>query len=284
MSISQLTSQPQVSELVSVNQLGVPVTTSLAIAEGVGNPHSSVIKLIRNNSSDLAEFGMVGFEIQPKPSGQRGGSDTEYAILNEQHATLLMTYMRNNDVVRAFKKRLVKEFFEMAKKELQQQPALPANYKEALKQLILQEEHREQLMLENQQKEHQIRDLQSFFKKGMTLPAFCKMLNGVNVMQVSKFFMEKGWLYNSGKGFRVASKARDKYLTETIAEISPHGRDAFVTHQVTLLKEGAIKVYDLYREGKLPMKKTWNGQFSHWKQEAPMPTQGGYAYVTSRIQ
>lgn len=101
---------------------GQPVTTSLAIAEGVGNPHSTVIKLIRQNASDLEEFGMVGFEIQPKPPGQRGGSDTEYAILNEQQSTLLMTYMRNNDVVRAFKKRLVKAFFELAQQARQPDP------------------------------------------------------------------------------------------------------------------------------------------------------------------
>ena len=44
---------------------GNPVTTSLAIAEGIGRPHASVIRLIRDNLSDLKEFGRVGFEIQP---------------------------------------------------------------------------------------------------------------------------------------------------------------------------------------------------------------------------
>jgi phage regulator Rha-like protein len=35
------------------------------------------------------------------------------ALLNEQQTTLLITYMRNNEVVREFKKRLVSEFFTM---------------------------------------------------------------------------------------------------------------------------------------------------------------------------
>ena len=35
------------------------------------------------------------------------------ALLNEQQTTLLITYMRNNDVVRKFKKKLVAEFFRM---------------------------------------------------------------------------------------------------------------------------------------------------------------------------
>lgn len=34
-------------------------------------------------------------------------------ILNEQQATLLITYLRNTKPVRAFKKELVKAFFEM---------------------------------------------------------------------------------------------------------------------------------------------------------------------------
>lgn len=101
------------SNIVILSDAGCPVTTSLAIAEGVGNPHSSVIKLIRQNASDLEEFGNIGFEIQNSTSG--AGRPTEYAILNEQQSTLLLTYMRNNDVVRFFKKRLVKAFFDLAK-------------------------------------------------------------------------------------------------------------------------------------------------------------------------
>ncbi|SFO05754.1 hypothetical protein [Xenorhabdus japonica] len=38
---------------------------------------------------------------------------TNYHKNDEQQATLLITYMRNNDIVRAFKKRLVSEFFRM---------------------------------------------------------------------------------------------------------------------------------------------------------------------------
>ena len=98
-----------------VKQNGCPVTTSLAIAEGVGNPHATVIKLVRQNASDFEEFGPIGFEIQKGKSLSHGGfaRATEFALLNEQQATLLLTYMRNNDTVKEFKKRLVKAFFEM---------------------------------------------------------------------------------------------------------------------------------------------------------------------------
>jgi len=87
---------------------GQPVTTSLAIASGVQADHSTVIKLVRTYQDDLGDFGLLDFK-----SESRGGRPTEYALLNEQQATLLLTYMRNSDIVRAFKKRLVKAFFEL---------------------------------------------------------------------------------------------------------------------------------------------------------------------------
>lgn len=87
------------------------VTTSLAIAEGTGNEHKSVIQLVRTYQADLEDFGNIAFEMRNSTSG--AGRPTEYAILNEQQATLLLTYMRNNEVVRAFKKRLVKAFYEL---------------------------------------------------------------------------------------------------------------------------------------------------------------------------
>lgn len=103
------------SDLVIIRN-GDLVTTTLAIANGTANTHEAVIKLARTYQKDLEEFGLVGFEIQPKPRGQRGGSDTEYAVLNEDQATLLITYMRNNVVVRKFKIALVRSFAEMRKR------------------------------------------------------------------------------------------------------------------------------------------------------------------------
>lgn len=97
---------------------GQPVTTSLAIAQGLDLPHASVIKLVRRYKSDFEEFGSIafeisnsGFEISNSIRSSRG-RHTECAILNEQQATLLLTYMRNSPKVRQFKKALVKAFFE----------------------------------------------------------------------------------------------------------------------------------------------------------------------------
>ncbi len=88
---------------------GIPTTTSEVFAAHTDNDHASVLKLIREHLQDFEEFGRVGFEIQPFMTA--GGQQTRtVAILNEDQAILLLTYLRNSEVVREFKKRLVKAF------------------------------------------------------------------------------------------------------------------------------------------------------------------------------
>ena len=145
--------------------------------------------------------------------------------------------------------------------------ALPS-YAEALRLYADQIEQTEVLRVENHQQAEKIASLESIFQVGMTPTQFCKGLNGVNVMQVGKFLEGRNWLYNeskSGLRFRVASYARDKYMTEHQHEVTPHGKEPFVSFTPVLLKKGAIRLYDLYLAGELPMKKTWDGLFTHDK-------------------
>lgn len=110
------------------------VTTTLAIAEGTKSEHASVIKLVRHYVGDLEMFGRVGFEIQPFETAG-GEQRREYALLNERQATLLMSYMRNTEIVRNFKKQLVTTFYKMAG-ELQKQAKqveVPQTLPEALR-------------------------------------------------------------------------------------------------------------------------------------------------------
>jgi len=94
---------------------GVATTTSMRIANGTQVQHKNLRELIEDNLPDFEEFGRVRFETAKPPEGTNGGRPVKYAILNEEHATLLLTYMRNNDIVRDFKKRLVREFYAMRK-------------------------------------------------------------------------------------------------------------------------------------------------------------------------
>jgi phage regulator Rha-like protein len=105
----------QVNSLI-INENGQFFTTSQAIAMGTNTEHASVLKLIRNFQKDLEEFGAVGFKIEPL---QNGGIPRQIANLNENQATLLMTFMRNSDVVVKFKVRLVKAFHDLAQQNKQ---------------------------------------------------------------------------------------------------------------------------------------------------------------------
>lgn len=83
-------------------------TTSQIIAANTDNEHASVIKLIRDYQGHIEQFGTCRFEI-----AKSGGRPTEYAILNEQQSTFLLTLMRNSEIVVRFKVELVKEFYRM---------------------------------------------------------------------------------------------------------------------------------------------------------------------------
>jgi phage regulator Rha-like protein len=105
-----------------------PMTTSLAIAACTENEHGSVILLVRKFLNELEEFGEINFQTA-KPGNSRfeianrvfeiencrseKGRQTEFAFLNEQQSTLLVTFMRNSPVVIEFKKALVRAFFAM---------------------------------------------------------------------------------------------------------------------------------------------------------------------------
>lgn len=102
---------------------GSPVVSSAIIAEGVKHSHKTVIQLVRQNQKDMEEFGPCAFEMRMADRQQGGGRPLEIALLNEPQATLLLTYMRNNEVVRTFKKRLVKAFFEMREKLMAEERA-----------------------------------------------------------------------------------------------------------------------------------------------------------------
>lgn len=87
-----------------------PFTTSKVIAEHGEVKHHTVTRLIQNYEDDIKEFGILRFEIQEIKG--RGQPEKIYR-LNEEQATLLITYMKNTQPVRAFKKALVRQFYAM---------------------------------------------------------------------------------------------------------------------------------------------------------------------------
>lgn len=95
-----------------------PYTTSEVIAEYAGIEHHSVTRLIRDYENDLNMFGLIGFEIH-KLDGR--GRPKKVYKLNEQQATLLITYLDNTEPVRNFKQQLVSQFFSMKSELMKRQ-------------------------------------------------------------------------------------------------------------------------------------------------------------------
>lgn len=91
------------------------------MAEGTGNSHEAVLKLITKYSDDFLEFGNLSYDLK---SGIHENRATKIILLNEEQATLLMTYLRNSEITRKFKKELVKQFYAMRKFLLEKQSKL----------------------------------------------------------------------------------------------------------------------------------------------------------------
>lgn len=96
-------------ELVYMDGKKEPYTLSSIVAECTGLQHHTITKTIRKHQARFEQFGKVGFKIQAMESGQ----DTKDYILNEQQATLLVTFLKNTEQVANFKTNLVKAFFEL---------------------------------------------------------------------------------------------------------------------------------------------------------------------------
>ena len=100
-------------ELVYMDGKKEPYTTHEIVAEHAEIEIISVRKLIDKHKEDLEAFWVLSFEIHKPEKGSLGGRPRKIYRLNEQQATLLVTYLGNTRPVRNFKTNLVKAFFEM---------------------------------------------------------------------------------------------------------------------------------------------------------------------------
>ncbi|HEM5468988.1 TPA: Rha family transcriptional regulator [Streptococcus suis] len=122
-------------ELVYLDGKKEPYTTSEIIAECAGVQHHTITRLLRNHKERFEAFGFYGFEIH-KLDGK--GRPKKVYHLNEQQATLLITYLDNTPQVVKFKTNLVRAFFEMRDEvaEFRYQRALEKPKRKALPEAI----------------------------------------------------------------------------------------------------------------------------------------------------
>lgn len=126
-------------ELVYIDGTKEPYTLSSIVSECAQVQHRHIKNLLNKHKADLEKFGKVHFKKAPSNSGQQ----VRDYILNEQQATLLITYLKNTPTVREFKQQLVKAFFEMREEltQIRLQRSLEAPKRKTLNEAIKTWEH-----------------------------------------------------------------------------------------------------------------------------------------------
>jgi len=71
----------------------------------------TITRVIRKYEADFKEFGSIGNIFQSRNDGLHNPKEAKTYYLNEQQTYLMLTFLQNTEVVRAFKKMLIKEYF-----------------------------------------------------------------------------------------------------------------------------------------------------------------------------
>lgn len=233
--------------------------SSVEIAELTGKRHDNVLRDIRTTLAEVVGHqGLLSFEgtYQHPQNGQRYGC---YRLPQREVLILVSGYSVS------LRARIIDRWAELECQAAA--PQLPdfSNPVAAARAWADQFEQRQQLAIEQRQLSAENEHLKSHFQDGMKVVDFARTLNGVNVQQVQRHLESVGWLRREGFGsWRVTSKARDRFLAERSRRwLNSKTLEDQEGHYPVLLKAGAVKLFEMYTRGELPMKQTWNGQYGH---------------------
>jgi phage regulator Rha-like protein len=87
---------------------GVPLVSTLDIADGFSVEHYAILRLVQKYESRFQAMRTFDFQSQ-----KSGGRPTTFCMMDETQTTFLVSLMRNSDVVVDFKARLAQEFTRM---------------------------------------------------------------------------------------------------------------------------------------------------------------------------
>jgi anti-repressor protein len=215
-----------------------PRVSHYVIAEQTENGEKAIRNNITKFASDFKEFGTVHFKNAPRKDLNRGGDKPKEYFLNEQQATLLLTYLRNTEIVRNFKITLVKAFFQMR----EQQQNKPLSFEELAKQTILLAEERIQKLeskIEKQKPLVTYAETVSTAINGITIREWVGAMKQENGLQVGErkvinFLLDNKHLYRDKKNsLRPYSNQFDFFSLEPIVIGTKYGNKERLALKVT---------------------------------------------------
>lgn len=266
-------------DLQIIEYRGQRVVTTEQLAAGYGTDEVNIRKNLSRNLERFEEgkhyFLLTGSELKGfknlVPESHLVNKHTSQLILWTERGAARMSKVVDTDQAWGYHEDLVEFYFTQRDAIAAPSTQVALSRKQLAMMVIEAEERAEATALENKTLSVTVENLEKHFTKGMTLPAFGKALNGVNTSKITWWAYQRGWIYNEQPDpekeprWRVKSYARDKYLTEQDIQIKDVGKEPFTKKKIVLLQKGTHRIYQLYLKGELPMKTTWNGEFSHDK-------------------
>lgn len=167
--------------------------TSKEIATITGKPHNDVLKAIRAMENAWVKVNGGNFSLVEYTDAK--GEKRPMYQLNKTECLYIAT--KFNDEARA---KLVIRWEELETKERQNVPALPQTYLEALKALVLSEEQKQVLALENESMKPKADYFDTLVERGsnLNLRDTAKMI-GVSERYFIEYLLLNGYLYRDAK-------------------------------------------------------------------------------------
>ncbi|HCQ5582532.1 TPA: phage antirepressor KilAC domain-containing protein [Clostridioides difficile] len=204
----------------------------------------------RENKKHFIE-GVDYFFVKPSDIGnneiRRSEINNSGTYLITESGYLMLVKSLTDDLAWTVQRELVNNYFRVREKE---QPKLPATYKEALQQLLIEVEEKEQLQLENQTMKPKADYFDALVERNLltNIRDTAKEL-GVKEKTFVLWLIEKKYCYRNLKGKIKPYSNKMQYFelkefttpyghSDTQTLINPKGREAF---RLLLIKDGLIK-------------------------------------------
>ena len=187
--------------------------SSIEIAELTGKEHKNVIRDIRS----LLEQGVSRLNFEP--SSYTNSQNKEQPCFNLTKKGCLILASGYDAKLR---ERII-DRWEQLEKEKQSSTALPGNYLEALKFLVVSEEEKQQLLIQNEIQSEQLKivvpkaeyfDRTLMAKNTVSTTVIAKEL-GMSAITLNKKLKEMGIQYKVGQTWVLTAKYQDKGYTDT---------------------------------------------------------------------